>query len=136
MKRRIVVLAAFIIVLAAGSVLLAQDNPFVGTWKLNVASSKYDPGPAPQSQTRTWDAEGMVMVTGVGATGKPMAYGYPIKGDGKQYPTIVSVPKTADMISTKQTDADTIIDNLTKAANDVETAICKRPNAGRRWRRT
>ncbi len=131
MKRRIVVLAAFIIVLAAGSVLLAQDNPFVGTWKLNVASSKYDPGPAPQSQTRTWDAEGMIMVTGVGATGKAMSYGYPIKGDGKQYPTMGSVPNTADTISSKQTDADTYIASFTKAGKHVETAIFKLSNGGK-----
>ena len=64
MKRRIGLFAALVIVLAAGSVLLAQSNPFVGTWKLNVASSKYNPGPPPQSQTRTWDAAGMVMVNG------------------------------------------------------------------------
>ena len=49
MKRRIGLLAALAIVLAAGSVLLAQSNPFVGTWKLNLASSKYNPGPPPQS---------------------------------------------------------------------------------------
>ena len=80
MKRRIGVFAALVFVLAAGSVLLAQSNPFVGTWKLNLASSKYNPGPAPQSQTRTWDASGMVMVNGVGATGKPLSYGYSVNG--------------------------------------------------------
>jgi hypothetical protein len=53
MKRRIGLLAALAIVLAAGSVVLAQGNPFVGTWKLNLPSSKYNPGPPPQSQTRT-----------------------------------------------------------------------------------
>src|ERR1700676_168881 len=98
MKRRIGVFAAFAIVLAAGSVLLAQGNPFVGTWKLNLASSKYDPGPAPQSQTRTWDAAGVVMVNGVGASGKPFSYGYSIKGDGKASPTMGAIPNKADMI--------------------------------------
>ncbi len=93
MKRRIQVFAALVIVLAAGSVLLAQSNPFVGTWKLNVAKSKYDPGPPPQSQTRTWDASGMVMVNGIDAAGKPFSYGYTIKGDGKEYPTMGAYPQ-------------------------------------------
>ena len=39
--------------------LSAQGNdPRVGTWKLNVAKSKYDPGPAPQSQTLKVEAVG------------------------------------------------------------------------------
>jgi len=131
MKRRIAVFAALVIVLAAGSVLLAQSNPFVGTWKLNVASSKYDPGPAPQSQTRTWDAAGMVMVNGVNAAGKPMSYGYPIKGDGKEYPTMGAVPNTADMLTTKKIDANTFEANFTKAGKHVETATFKVSNGGK-----
>jgi hypothetical protein len=131
MKRRIGVFAALVIVLAAGSVLLAQSNPFVGTWKLNVASSKYDPGPAPQSQTRTWDAAGMVMVNGVNAAGKPMSYGYPIKGDGKEYPTMGAVPNTADMLTTKKIDANTFEANFTKAGKHVETATFKVSNGGK-----
>jgi len=131
MKRRIGVFAALVIVLAAGSVLLAQSNPFVGTWKLNVASSKYDPGPAPQSQTRTWDASGMVMVNGINAAGKPMSYGYPIKGDGVEYPTMGAVPNTADKITTKKIDANTYEANFTKAGKHVETATFKVSNGGK-----
>jgi hypothetical protein len=131
MKRRIEVFAALVIVLAAGSVLLAQSNPFVGTWKLNVASSKYDPGPAPLSQTRTWDASGMVMVSGVNAAGKPMSYGYPIKGDGKEYPTTGAVPNTADMLTTKKIDANTYEANFTKAGKHVETATFMISNGGK-----
>jgi len=131
MKRRIGVFAALVIVLAAGSVLLAQSNPFVGTWKLNVASSKYDPGPAPQSQTRTWDASGMVMVNGINAAGKPVSYGYPIKGDGVEYPTMGAVPNTADKITTKKIDANTYEANFTKAGKHVETATFKVSNGGK-----
>ena len=131
MKRRIEVFAALVIVLAAGSVLLAQSNPFVGTWKLNVASSKYDPGPAPQSQTRTWDAAGMVMVNGINAAGKPVSYGYPIKGDGVEYPTMGAVPNTADKITTKKIDANTYEANFTKAGKHVETATFKVSNGGK-----
>jgi hypothetical protein len=131
MKRRIGVFAALAIVLAAGSVLLAQSNPFVGTWKLNLASSKYNPGPPPQSQTRTWDAAGMVMVNGVGATGKPFSYGYSIKGDGKSSPTMGAIPNKADMISTKKIDANTYEAKFTTAGKQVETTTFTVSNGGK-----
>jgi hypothetical protein len=131
MKRRIGVIAALAMVLAAGSVLLAQSNPFVGTWKLNLASSKYNPGPPPQSQTRTWDAAGMVMVNGVGATGKPFSYGYSIKGDGKASPTMGAIPNKADMISTKKIDANTYEAKFTTAGKQVETTTFTVSNGGK-----
>jgi hypothetical protein len=131
MKRRIGVFAALAIVLAAGSVLLAQSNPFVGTWKLNLASSKYNPGPPPQSQTRTWDAAGIVMVNGVGATGKPFSYGYSIKGDGKSSPTMGAIPNKADMISTKKIDANTYEAKFTTAGKQVETTTFTVSNGGK-----
>ena len=131
MKRRIGIFAALVIVLAAGSVLLAQSNPFVGTWKLNLASSKYNPGPPPQSQTRTWDASGMVMVNGVGASGKPFSYGYSIKGDGKDYPTMGAIPNKADMISTKKIDANTYEAKFTKGGKQVETTTFTVSNGGK-----
>jgi len=131
MKRRIQVFAALVIVLAAGTVLLAQSAPFVGTWKLNLANSKYNPGPAPQSQTRTWDASGMVMVNGVGATGKPFSYGYSVKGDGKDYPTMGAIPNKADMISTKKIDANTYEATFTKGGKQVETTTFTVSNGGK-----
>src|SRR5262245_1640173 len=40
------------LVVASVAPLSAQaTDPMVGTWKLNVAKSKYSPGPAPKSQT-------------------------------------------------------------------------------------
>jgi hypothetical protein len=131
MKRRIGLFAVLAIALAAGSVLLAQSNPFVGTWKLNLASSKFNPGPPPQSQTRTWDAAGMVMVKGVGATGKDFSYGYSIKGDGKDSPTMGAIPNKADMISTKKIDANTYEAKFTKAGKEVETTTFKVSNGGK-----
>jgi hypothetical protein len=125
MKRRIGVLAFLVVVLAAGSVLLAQSNPFVGTWKLDVAKSKYVPGPAPQSQTRTWDDKGMVMVNGVNAAGKSTSYGYTVTGDGKEYPTMGAIPNTADKLTSKKIDANTVEVNFTKAGKHVETANFK-----------
>jgi hypothetical protein len=131
MNRRIRIFSLIVFVLAAVSLLVAQDNPFVGTWKLDVAKSKYNPGPPPQSQTRTWDASGMVMVNSVGATGKSLSYGYTIKGDGKEYPTMGAIPNTADKITSKKVGANTYEANFTKAGKHVETTTFQVSNGGK-----
>ncbi len=69
------------------------DARSYGTWKLNVAKSKYSPGPAPKSLTVKWEAAGQgVRLTseGVTADGKPMSGGYTANYDGKDYPMVGS----------------------------------------------
>ena len=105
--------------------------PFVGTWQLNVAKSKFNPGPPPQSQTRTWDASGMVTAKGVGATGKAFSYGYTIKGDGKESPTMGGIPNKADMISTKKIDANTYEAKFTKAVSKSRPPRSRFPTVAR-----
>ena len=131
MKRRIGILATVVLMLTAANVLLAQENPFVGSWTLNVAKSKFNPGPAPQSGTRTWDASGMVMVKGINAAGKETSYGYTIKDDGKEYATMGAIPNTADKISAKKVDANTYEAKFTKAGKQVETTSFKLSNGGK-----
>ena len=38
--------------------LRAQQDPLLGTWKLNLAKSKYSPGMPPKSQTLKFEAQG------------------------------------------------------------------------------
>ncbi len=47
-------------------------NPAAGTWQLNVAKSKYSPGPAPKSSTIkiVANADGSFTQTGTGVDGK------------------------------------------------------------------
>jgi hypothetical protein len=54
----------------------AADNPFVGTWKLNVAKSKFSPGPPLQSQTVTIGADNKVEVSGVDDKGQTITWSY------------------------------------------------------------
>jgi hypothetical protein len=50
---------------------LAQSDPFLGTWQLNLAKSKYSPGPPPKSQTVNFQGEGgRITVVGIDAAGK------------------------------------------------------------------
>jgi hypothetical protein len=58
MKRILVILNVVVLALLVPGLLRAQSNPFIGTWKLNTAKSKYSPGPAPQNQTTTYQAQG------------------------------------------------------------------------------
>ena len=85
--------------------LLAQDNPFAGTWKLNLAKSKFEPGPVPKSQTRTVVAQGdgaKYTFDGVAADGKPFSYSFTVKYDGKDYAvTGTGMPAGADTIAIK-----------------------------------
>src|SRR5207302_7759405 len=64
-------------------------DPRVGTWKLNVAKSKFDPGPAPQSQTLKIEPSGKgekVTSEVVSADGKRTTSTYTANFDGKDYP--------------------------------------------------
>jgi hypothetical protein len=38
--------------------LTPDENLVIGTWRLNVSRSRYIPGPAPQSETRTYEVDG------------------------------------------------------------------------------
>jgi hypothetical protein len=100
-------LLSFLVVTALAAVpLMAQTNPFIGTWKLNVAKSKSEPGPVPKSQTRTVVADGdgtKYSFEGVRADGTAISYSFTVKYDGKDYPiTGTGAPGGADSISIKR----------------------------------
>jgi hypothetical protein len=73
---------------AAG--LWAADDPFFGTWRLNLAKSRYNPGPPPQNQTYTFEPSGANGVKftaqGVDARGNPIHIEYTGSFDGKEFP--------------------------------------------------
>ena len=98
------------VVLGAGIVRVSAQasDARIGTWKLNVAKSKYSPGPAPQSNTLKIEASGQgekVTTEGVNATGTPTMTQYTANFDGKDYPLTGS--QNADKVSLKRIDART-----------------------------
>jgi hypothetical protein len=99
--RRVLFVLSFL-VFSSGS-LLAQNNPFEGTWKLNLTKSKFEPGPAPKSLTRTIVAQGdgvKYTFEGIAADGKPISYSFNVKYDGKDYPVSgTGMPAGADSIA-------------------------------------
>ena len=112
--RRVVVLGVVVtlsVVLGAGGAQVSAQasNPRFGTWKLNVAKSTYDPGPAPQSSTTKIEAAGegeKAITEGVNATGAPTKTEYTAQYDGKDYPLTGS--QNADTLALKRIDARTL----------------------------
>ena len=121
MRRHFVSACAVFVALLTSGFSMAQGNPFVGTWKLNVAKSHYDPGPTPKSQTRTWESSGKVTIEGIDAEGKPRTYGYTIKTDGKEYPA-TGATNGADSVSAKSIDANTVQTTFKRGGKQFEVA--------------
>jgi hypothetical protein len=97
------------------SVAASSADPHVGTWKLNVAKSKYSPGPAPKEVTMKIEAKGAgihLTQTGTDATGKPIKVDFTASYDGKDTP-VTGVTNT-DTIALKRVDANTSESTLKK----------------------
>jgi len=111
MKRLTYLTLAF----AVGAVLMvnaqtASADNNLGTWKLNVAKSKFSPTAAPKSQTlkiEAWGADGVKYIAeGVDAEGKPSKWELQAKYDGKFYAFTGNAD--ADMLAYKRIDANTV----------------------------
>ena len=102
--------------------VLAADN-WVGTWKLNLAKSKYSPGPAPKSQTTKLEAAaGGVKEIGdrVNTDGSTTHWEVTAKFDGKEYP--VKGDPDGDVAIIKKVDNNTL-EVTNKKAGKVTTSM-------------
>jgi hypothetical protein len=120
---RTVLLGAVLAVAAVGVNWAADKaDPVVGTWTLNLAKSKFNPGPAPKSQTRTYtqsDDGTSLTVTGVGADGSAMSQQSTFKYDGKPYP--MSGSRDYDAITLKRVNGSTVQSTMMKGGKQVGT---------------
>jgi len=118
------------VVLALGAVLGADianlsaqaSDPRIGTWKLNVAKSKYNPGPAPQSLTVNVEPSGKgekVTTEFVNADGTRTTTEYTANFDGKDYPLTGS--QIADTVSLKRSNARTTVRTDKKGGTVAQT---------------
>lgn len=104
-------LVALSVVAMISSVVVGADM-FSGTWRMNVAKSKFSPGPAPRSGTTilsSVDGGLKFIVDGVNAEGKKTHSEYTFQFDGRDYPQKPMLdgkpdPTGADMISAKRVD--------------------------------
>lgn len=115
--RAIAVCAA---VLISASVALAGEN-WVGTWKVDLAKSKYSPGPAPKSAILKFESTsaGIKLTTDIvdgEGKGKALKGGFTSKFDGKEVP--LTGNPNADAGSPKRLD-DNSYENVWKKAGKV-----------------
>ena len=102
----------------------AQSDPWLGTWKLNLAKSKYGPVSLPKSLTVTVQEEGQnhkVTAVGIDAEGKPISSVVMWIYDGMPHP--VTGTPNFDAIATTRVDAYTTIISRTKAGKLVRASI-------------
>src|SRR5438105_15715842 len=109
MKRRLKLSAVLSLLLATSATMLAQaqKDAHIGTWKLNVAKSKFNPGPGYKSETRTYEptADGYKFQgERVDPDGSTPKYGFTVKYDNKDYPVIGKDPGGADTLAVRLVD--------------------------------
>lgn len=102
--------ASLCLAIALAAVVSAADHdPFVGTWKLNIAKSTFEAGAPPKSSTATITTVGdkrRVRVHTVPATGAELNTESTAADDGKDYPMKGSA--TVDMVSVIRIDPRTV----------------------------
>ena len=123
--RELLVRAVLAIVSATGGAAIAAaaaPDPVIGTWQLNVSKSKFTPGPAPKSETRTYSQSGpsiTLVIKRVGADGNEMTSQATYQLDGKDYPW--TGDPSFDSLSVKQVDSNTVKFTQKKAGKVVST---------------
>ncbi len=112
-------LALGFLFLSAALTIRAAD-PVLGTWHLDVAKSRYDPGPPPKSQTRRYreeNGEVKAVVITKNKNGNTDTVYYPANYDGKEHP--VSGSPDTDGILMKRVDEYTAESILTHAGRTI-----------------
>ena len=112
---------------------LAQSNPWLGMWKLNLAKSTYPPGQAPRSSTYNFQVAGANLtntVETVDAAGSSTTTVNPHIYDGQTHP--LTGNPNADARNYTRVDANTVISASMKEANCFRSLLlCSPRMAGR-----
>jgi hypothetical protein len=125
MNKMAKLLIGTLLAFGAGAMTFAAGaaDSAIGTWTLNVAKSKYDPGPAPKSVTRTYEqtADGISFtLSTVNADGSTVSAKSTYKYDGKDYP-ITGAP--FDTLSLKKINGSTVKATQKKGGKVVGTTV-------------
>ena len=124
-----IVVTAVCAVASSVSSRAQAPDPFVGTWKLDVAKSTYKPGPAPKSLTVVIEPAGKglkIAADGVAGDGTPIKLGYTSMRDGKDVPTTGSpMYDTAAITQISPTDVNIDYKKGGKLAMNAKAAVAK-----------
>ena len=105
MTRLLRSLIVFALVLTVAGLASGQSDPRIGTWKLNVAKSKFDPAASRKSETRTYqmsDGAVMVHVQVTLSDDSKQQVSFDATPDGKDHPYSATPAFYADTISVKR----------------------------------
>jgi hypothetical protein len=122
-----------VVLLVAGSVL-AQTDPFIGTWKLNVKKSKFIPGPPMKNETRIVSPGPLGMdisVKRVNGDSRTEEFEYTTNLDGKSYPMTGHGPYGANSIAANLTTPYMIQSTFSRDNNVVAKATSLVSNGGK-----
>jgi hypothetical protein len=114
----------FVTALAFAPGLRAQNDPLIGHWMLDLAKSKYDPGPPPKSEMRVYEPFGGVgkgikaTFDRVDAAGRKVKVTFSAMYDGKDYK--YNGPD-ADTIVLTRPDSNTLDATLKRNGHVVQT---------------
>ena len=104
---KIAVLSLFVISVAAW----ADDNPLIGTWKINLAKTKYSAGTPPKNQVIKYQMVGdaLKLTADIDNAQGHVTNSYTAKYDGKDYPFTSTAPDGGggQMVRLKRIDAST-----------------------------
>ena len=115
--------AAEPVLAAYQSQVTAAEDHVLGTWVLNLAKSKFRPGPPPKSQTRIYEAhrDGLkTTIKTVYADGRSSTIEYVANYDSVEYP--VTGAPDSDAIALKKIDANTAESTLWHAGKEMANA--------------
>ena len=110
------VLLGLAVATAFPQIAFAQTDPFLGTWQLNLAKSKYSPGPPPRSVTvNVLQADGQGLkatTTGVNAEGNLI--------NRTQTPVFDGLPHSTENYPNQDAYAATRVDAYTLIFSDIK----------------
>jgi hypothetical protein len=116
----IAVLIALFLSVTLPRISFAQTEPLVGSWRLNVAKSTFNPGPGPRAQTWTIESAGgglRLNLEGMGAQGGQQKSEWPIVFDGRPHPVTGNV--NTDAITSRRIDPYTLQGEYLKGGSTV-----------------
>jgi len=136
MNRLLSLLTLVSVLLAVSATMQAQTqkDAHIGSWKLNVAKSKFNPGPGYKSETRTYEptADGYrFQGERVNPDGSTLKYGFTVKYDNKDYRVTGKDPGGADTIAVKLVDANNIESTSKKGSEVLYTSKVVVSNDGK-----
>jgi hypothetical protein len=102
----------------------SKDDPSIGTWKLNVAKSKFTPGPPIKADTRSYEVQdGWLIVTTetTQSSGEKTGVRFAAKFDGKEYPQIGRFAPTVALITYQPVDKRTLKYTVKDTAGKVSS---------------